>query len=143
MPLKSLVPRLSAAATMLCALTMWCHAAEIKVLASAGVRGPLSELARLFEATSHQKLAMDYEVTAVLKRRIDAGAPFDLTILNPEIIDDLIRAGVIAIETRINFGRTGLAVASAGEHSSPTLARLKLSSAQCSTRDQLPIRSKV
>jgi molybdate transport system substrate-binding protein len=108
---KLVVTRLGAAVTMLCALTMFCHAAEIKVLASAGVRGPLSELARLFEATSHQKVAVDYEVTAVLKRRIDAGAAFDLTILNPEIIDDLIRIGVIAPDTRTNFGRTGLAVA--------------------------------
>lgn len=111
MPYNSIMKRFITAAAMLCVLTMFCRAAEIKVLASAGVRGPLSELARLFEATSHQKLATDYEVTAVLKRRIDAGAPFDLTILNPEIIDDLIRAGVIATETRTNFGRTGLAVA--------------------------------
>jgi molybdate transport system substrate-binding protein len=111
MPYKTRVACLGAAAAMLCALTISTYAAELKLLASAGVRGPLAELTRMFEATSQHSAAASYEVTAVLKRRIDAGEEFDLTILNPEPIDDLIRTGVIAADTRTNLGRTGLAVA--------------------------------
>jgi molybdate transport system substrate-binding protein len=88
-----------------------CNAAEIKVLGSAGVRGPFNELGRQFEAASGHKLNTEYEVTAVLKRKIDAGEMFDVAILNPELIDELIRLGKIAADSRADVGRTGLAVA--------------------------------
>jgi molybdate transport system substrate-binding protein len=87
------------------------EAAEIKIFGSAGVRGPLDELSRQFEDASGHKVITDYEVTAVLRPKIDAGEMFDVAILNPEGIDDLIRMGKIAADTRANFGRTGLAVA--------------------------------
>jgi molybdate transport system substrate-binding protein len=86
-------------------------AAEIKLFGSAGVKGPLDELVRQFEGASGHKVTTDYEVTAVLRRRIDAGGMFDVAILNPDGIDDLIRTGKIVADTRANFGRTGLAVA--------------------------------
>ncbi|MET0922085.1 MAG: substrate-binding domain-containing protein, partial [Xanthobacteraceae bacterium] len=85
-------------------------AAEIKVLASNGARGALVELGRQFQDTSGHKLAMDFDVVAPLKRRIDAGETFDLVILNPAAIDDLIKQGKVAADTRTNFARTGLAV---------------------------------
>jgi molybdate transport system substrate-binding protein len=85
--------------------------AEIKILGSAGVRGPLDELSRQFEGASGHKVTTHYEVTAVLRRKIDAGEMFDVAILNPDGIDDLIKMGKIVPDTRANFGRTGLAVA--------------------------------
>jgi molybdate transport system substrate-binding protein len=88
-----------------------CGVAEIKVFASAGVRGPLDELTRQFQAVSGHRVATDYEVTAVLQRKIDAGGAFDVAVLNPQPIDELIKLGKIAADTRTNFGRTGLAVA--------------------------------
>jgi molybdate transport system substrate-binding protein len=87
------------------------EAAEIKILGSAGVRGPLEELGRQFEGSSGHKVTTSYEVTAILRRKIDDGEMFDVAILNPEGIDVLIRMGKIVADTRANFGRTGLAVA--------------------------------
>src|SRR5262249_58790387 len=57
------------------------------------------------------KLITEFRVTAVLKRKIDAGKMFDVAILNPELIDELIRLGKIAADSRADVGRTGLAVA--------------------------------
>ena len=85
-------------------------AAEIKVIGSAGVTGPVDELGRQFAAATGHKVMTDYEVIAVLKRRIDAGEVFDIAILSPEAIDELIRSGKIAADARTSFGRAGLAV---------------------------------
>src|SRR5438132_11241876 len=86
------------------------NAAEIKVIGSAGVTGAVDELGRQFEAATTHKVKTDYEVVAVLKRRIDAGEAFDIAILSPEAIDDLIRSGKMTADGRSNFGRAGLAV---------------------------------
>ena len=83
---------------------------EIKVIGSAGVTGAVDELSRQFAAATGHKVMTDYEVVAVLKRRIDAGEVFDVAILSPEAIDDLILSGNVAADGRTNFGRAGLAV---------------------------------
>ena len=86
-------------------------AAEIKLLASPGVRAAVRELLPEFEARSGHKVAVDFAVIAVLKRRIDDGESFDVVIPSPAVIDDLIKDAKIAAETRMAFARTGLAVA--------------------------------
>jgi len=85
-------------------------ASEITVIASPGVAGVVSELSRQFEAANGHKILTDFAVVAVSKRKIDAGAPFDIAILSPEAIGDLVRQGKIVTDTRTAFGRTGLGV---------------------------------
>ena len=86
-------------------------AAEIKVLASPGVRGAVSELAPQFERATGHKVVTDFVVIAIIKRRVEAGEPFDIAIPSPELIDDLVKQGKVAADTRTVFGRTGLGVA--------------------------------
>jgi len=86
------------------------NAAEIKVIATPGVAAALDELSPRFTAATGHKAVVDYDVIAVLKRRIDAGEEFDATILSPEAVDDLIRSGKLTSEGRANLGRSGLAV---------------------------------
>ena len=86
-------------------------AAEIKVIASPGVRAVLRELAPQFESTTGHKVVMEFDVIAVLKRRMEAGEAFDIVIPSPELIDDLIRQGKVAADTGAAFGRTGIALA--------------------------------
>lgn len=86
-------------------------AAEIKLLASPGVRGAISELLREFESSTGHKIVADFAVIAVLKRRIDSGETFDVVIPSPSLVDDLIKQGKVAADTRTAFGRTGLGVA--------------------------------
>ncbi len=87
------------------------HAAEIKVISSPGVKGAMSELARRFEGVTGHKVVVDFAVIAVLKRRIDAGEAFDVAILSPALIEELIQAGKIVADTRATFGRTGMGLA--------------------------------
>jgi molybdate transport system substrate-binding protein len=84
------------------------HAAEIKVLSSVGYKGAISELARRFEVAAGHKVVTDFEVVAVLKRRIDAGEAFDVAVLSPTLIAELIQAGKIVADTRATIGRIGM-----------------------------------
>jgi len=86
-------------------------AAELKILASGALRGPLSELAPQFEQASGNKVIVDFSSAEPLKRRIEAGEAFDIAILGPTQIDELIKQNKITAETRIVFGRSGLGVA--------------------------------
>ena len=84
--------------------------AEIKLLASPGVRGVVEELLPPFEKATGHRVVADFAVIAILKRRIDAGETFDVVIPGPELIDDLVRKGKVAADTRAAFGRTGIAL---------------------------------
>ena len=85
-------------------------AAEIKLMASTGVRAVMNELAPQFEKSTGHKLVTDFAVIAILKRRIEAGEAFDVVIPGPELIDELVRQGKVAADTRAAFGRTGVAL---------------------------------
>jgi len=85
-------------------------AAEIKLIASPGVRAVVNELIPQFEKTTGHIVNRDFAVIAVLKRRIDAGETFDVVIPGPELIDELITQGKVAADARATFGRTGVAL---------------------------------
>jgi molybdate transport system substrate-binding protein len=70
--------------------------ADITVLCSNGMKAVVEELVPQFERETKHHVAIRYGVSAVLKREIDGGEPFDLAILTPALIDDLIKQGTIA-----------------------------------------------
>jgi len=86
------------------------NAADIRIIASPGVASVVNELGREFEAKAGHKIQADYAVIAVSKRKIDAGAAFDLAILDPATIDELITQGKIVAGTQAAFGRTGIGI---------------------------------
>jgi molybdate transport system substrate-binding protein len=87
------------------------RATEIKVLSSTALKAAMEELAPQFERASEYKLAITYGPSAGLKPRIEAGEPFDLALITPASIDDLIKQGRIEPGSRHNIGRTGIGVA--------------------------------
>ena len=97
-------------AVMILAETNTANAAEIKVLSGNGGRAAVSELASRFERATGHKVMIRFEVNAALKRKIEAGEPFDVAILNPPVLDELIKQGRIA-GTRADIGSAGLGVA--------------------------------
>jgi molybdate transport system substrate-binding protein len=104
----------SAATVVVLALTpqgSTAQSAEIKVFSSAAPRGVFRELAPDFERTTGHRLVINYEFAADLKRRIEAGDPFDVAILPPDMADELVRSGKLGAGSRVDLGRTGLGVA--------------------------------
>src|SRR4051812_3541119 len=57
------------------------QAAEIKVLASNGVKAALEELAPAFERETGHKLSITFDLAASIKRQIESGQAFDLAII--------------------------------------------------------------
>jgi molybdate transport system substrate-binding protein len=86
------------------------HAAEIKVLASNGVKAALQDLAPAFERDAGHKLNIEFGVAAPLKRQIEGGAPFDLAILTEAGIADLAKQGKVDPATRTNIARSGVGI---------------------------------
>jgi molybdate transport system substrate-binding protein len=86
-------------------------AIETRVFSSAAPRGILREIAPVFERVTGRRLVIEYAFAADLKRRIEAGDPFDVAILPPDIADDLVRRDKLVAGSRVDLGRTGLGVA--------------------------------
>src|SRR5439155_24801922 len=99
---------LAAIAAMLATTSV--SAAEIKVLASNGVKEALNELAPAFGRATGHKLAIGFGLAAALKRQIEPGEAFDLAILPAAAIDDLIKQGKVDAGARAAIARSGVAI---------------------------------
>jgi molybdate transport system substrate-binding protein len=86
-------------------------AAEIKVLCSNGLRAVMQELAPQFERASGHKVAVRYGLAAAFKQQIEAGEVFDLAVLTPPLLDEVIKRGLVVGETRTVIGRAGIGLA--------------------------------
>jgi len=85
-------------------------AAEIKVLASNGVKSALEELAPAFERDTGNKLVIAFGLAAALKRQIEAGEAFDVAILTSAGIEDLAKQGKIDGASRAPIARSGVGI---------------------------------
>ena len=97
------------------------RAAEIKVLCSNGIKTVMEELVPQFQQATKHTVVVTYGVSAVLKRQIEAGAPFDVAILTPSLIDELIKGGKVSGETRTVVARSGIALAIRAGASKPDI----------------------
>ena len=68
-------------------------------------------MSRVFERMAGRKLVVEYAFSPDLKRRIEAGDPFDVAILPPDMADDLMGRYKLMAGSRVDLGRTGLGVA--------------------------------
>ena len=87
------------------------QSAEVKILSVLPLKPLLEELGPQFERTTGHKLVIKYDVSAVLRRQIDAGETFDVAVLLPAIIDDLTKQGKVAVGTRTDVSRAAVGVA--------------------------------
>ena len=81
---------------------------EIKVLSSVGIKAVVEALAPQFEKSTKHKVTTVFDLSTTVKKNIDGGAPFDVAILTPPLIDDLIAKGVVASASRAVVARAGL-----------------------------------
>ena len=86
------------------------QSAEIKVLASNGVKAALEELALAFERESGNKRVIEFGLAAILKRQIEGGEAFDLAILTSAGIDDLAKQGKVDGGARAPIARSGVGI---------------------------------
>ena len=87
------------------------NAAEVKVLAGAAMRGAFGELVPQFERATGHKIVIEYGGGGALRKQIEAGEAFDLVIIDSAEVDDLIKQGKIAGDTRADIVRAAIGVA--------------------------------
>ncbi len=97
--------------TLLLAQGAVANAAEIKVIASVGVKAVLEELTPQFERTSQHKVNITFGTAVPLKRQIDGGESFDVVILTPALVEDLAKQGKVAAGTSSNVAKAGIGMA--------------------------------
>ena len=95
----------------LLAQNLTAQTAEVKLLSAAGFRGVMTELAPQFERATGHKVVGTYDSTGALRRQISGGESFDVVMLAPDVIDDLIKQSKVVPGTRADIARAGLGVA--------------------------------
>ena len=86
-------------------------AAELKILSGNGSRPAVIELTQQFEKATGHKVNVEFFVNPTVKAKIEGGEAFDVTVLNPPVLDALIAQGKVVKETRSVIGRIGLGAA--------------------------------
>lgn len=96
---------------LLLAGSLSAHAAELKVLSGNGAKAAVTELCAQFERNSGHQVSVQFEVNPGVKKRIEAGEAFDVAVLNPPVLDELIQQGKVVGSTRTVVGRSGIGAA--------------------------------
>jgi len=86
------------------------QAAEIRVLASNGIKAAIEELKPQLEQASGSTLSIDFNTAATLRERIEKGEAFDVAILTDDATDALIKAGKLSPMMRTRLARVGIGV---------------------------------
>src|SRR5262245_13619297 len=87
------------------------QSAEIKVLSVVPLKTSLDVLGPKFETATGHKLNIVYDGSSQLKRRLEAGEAFDVALIYPELIDELIKQGKLAAGTSTSIASVAIAVA--------------------------------
>jgi molybdate transport system substrate-binding protein len=86
------------------------NAAEVKIMAGAAMRGAFGELVPQFERATGHKIAIEYGAGTAFRKQIEAGEAFDLVIIDTSEVDELIKQGKIAGDTRADIVRAAIGV---------------------------------
>ena len=96
---------------IICMTTSAAQPAEIKVLGTQSMVLVWSEVAPIFEQQTGHKVVMTPHIAIAAKRMIDAGERFDVVILSPAVVNELIRENKVDGTTRVDIMRAGIGVA--------------------------------
>ncbi len=84
----------------------------VRVLSSNGVRVVLQEMQPQIEQSIGRRLAFEFSTSRTLTDRIEAGEAFDVAILTPSLIDELISFQKVTPGSRNEFARVGVGIGS-------------------------------
>lgn len=84
---------------------------SVAVIASSALGEILQELAPEFERTTGHKLTLEFDSSNGVKKKIEAGATFDVAIVTPAMILDLSREGKLTAGPGTQIARAGYGVA--------------------------------
>ena len=94
-----------------CVLAASALAAEVKVLTAGAFKPVVTALAPEFEKQSGHKLAIVNDTVGALTKRIANGETFDVVVMTPQAIEQLVEAGKVAGGTSARLARVAIGVA--------------------------------
>jgi molybdate transport system substrate-binding protein len=83
---------------------------EIKVLTAGAMRAVVDALVPEFERRTGHKVSVDNATAGVLAKRIGGGEAFDVAIITPKAIGDLMEKGKIVSGSRVDLAKVGMGV---------------------------------
>jgi molybdate transport system substrate-binding protein len=83
---------------------------EVRFLCSNGIRAAVEQLMPEAEKAIGRKISIEYSASTVLKKEIDSGAAFDLTVLTPGIVDDLVKSDKVVAGSQITLASIDIGV---------------------------------
>ncbi len=86
------------------------NAAEIKVLTAGAYKQVVLALVPDFEKQTGHKVVVDNGTTGQLKKRIEGGEAFDLLVITPAVVDEMIASGKLVAGSHINLASVGVGV---------------------------------
>jgi molybdate transport system substrate-binding protein len=86
-------------------------AAHISTLASGATQGPLDRVAKAFEQESGHQVAIQFDTSQNIARRLAGGETPDVLIASVAAIDQAIKEGKAIAATRAPVGKIGIGVA--------------------------------
>ena len=87
------------------------QAVELTVLAAGATESTVRDMVGTFEKESGHTVRLTYGAVGLLRDKIYAGEPADLTIVTPIIIEQLQAKGVVRPNTGVDLGRVGGGIA--------------------------------
>src|SRR5215510_9335957 len=84
------------------------ESSSVHLLVSNGLKASMENIHTTCEATVGHRLDIRYNSTASVKKSIEAGERFDVTMITTEAIEDLVKQGKLAGDTNMSVGRSEL-----------------------------------
>jgi molybdate transport system substrate-binding protein len=100
------------------------RSAEITVFTSRAVATVLAEIGPQFEVATKNKLNVVVDLTPTLVKRFRAGDAADIVIALPELIDELVKDGLLVARTRSDLVRSGLGLEMRSDAQTPRIDTL-------------------
>lgn len=85
-------------------------AAEVKVLTAGAFKQVVLALAPNYERQTGNKVVIDNGTTGQLKARINGGEAFDVVVITPAVVDEMIKSGKVAAGTEVKLAGVGIGV---------------------------------
>ena len=108
MKIRSLVAATNIAFMFVLVVGNVAQAAELKVLSSIGMQGVLETLGPKFEYASGHKLAIMFDSSGDVVKRVRAGETVDVVVIPRQGIDSLVKDGKAIAESVIVLARSGI-----------------------------------
>jgi molybdate transport system substrate-binding protein len=86
------------------------EAADIRIFTTRAIMTVVEKIGPEFERMTGHTLDITTDIAIRMVRRIEAHEPFDFLVASPSQMDELVRQGKIAAETRTNLVRSGIGV---------------------------------